>query len=114
MNETRQIPKLSVLTERGLLPPEAADCATALAAERRRPERCNNLDQELKREWFPCLITSAGSSTYPARKSVRRTRATPHGLAPVEHMDEQIRVMPGTGDSIGKHLHFTVRQQQER
>ena len=31
----------------------------------------------MKREPFPCLINSAGSSTYPARKSVRRTRATP-------------------------------------
>jgi hypothetical protein len=55
----------------------SSDCATALAAERRRPERCKNRDQELKREPFPCLINSAGSSTYPARKSVRSTRATP-------------------------------------
>src|SRR5215469_7934455 len=77
MNEAHQFPKPSVLAERGLLPPEAADRATALAAERRRPERCRNRDQELKREPFPCLINSAGSSTYPARKSVRRPRATP-------------------------------------
>src|SRR6185437_10599374 len=82
MNEARQVPKPSVLAERGLLPPEAADCATALAAERRRPESCKNRDQELKRERFPCLINSAGSSTYPARKSVRRTRATP---LPIEY-----------------------------
>jgi hypothetical protein len=31
----------------------------------------------LKTEPLPCLINSAGSSTYPTRKSVRTTRATP-------------------------------------
>jgi hypothetical protein len=81
MNKARQVPKPSALAERGLLPPEAADCATALAAESRRPERCKNRDQELKREPFPCLINSAGSYTYPTRKSVRRTRATPVRLS---------------------------------
>ena len=44
------------------------------AAERRR--RCRDRDQELKRDPLPCLINSAGSSTYPTRKSVRTTRAT--------------------------------------
>jgi hypothetical protein len=29
MNKARQVPKPSALAERGLLPPEAADCATA-------------------------------------------------------------------------------------
>ena len=45
------------------------------AAERRR--RCRDRDQELKRDPLPCLINSAGSSTYPTRKSVRTTQATP-------------------------------------
>lgn len=48
MNEARQGPKPSILAERGLLLPEAADCATALAGERRRPERCRNRDQEIE------------------------------------------------------------------
>jgi hypothetical protein len=91
MNKARQVPKPSALTERGLLPPEAADCATALAAERRRPERCRNRDQELKREPIPCLINSAGSYTYPTRKSVRMTRATPDDKV---HMHTIFR-MPG-------------------
>ena len=30
----------------------------------------------MKRDRLPCLINSPGSSTYPARKSVRTTRAT--------------------------------------
>lgn len=82
MNDARQVPNPSVFAECGLLPPEAADCATALAAGRRRPERCKTQDQELKRESFPCLINPASTSTYSARKSVRRTRAAPaFGLA---------------------------------
>jgi hypothetical protein len=49
----------------------------AFGAARRRPDRCKIQDQELKTEPLPCLINSAGSSTYPTRKSVRTTRATP-------------------------------------
>jgi hypothetical protein len=37
-----------------------------------------------------------------------------HRLPPVGHMYEQIRIIRGSGDGIGKHLHFTVRQRQER
>ncbi len=46
------------------------------ADERRRAWRCRIQNQELNSEPLPCLINSAGSSTYPARKSVRTTRAT--------------------------------------
>lgn len=116
MNEVRQVPKPSVLAERGLLPPEAADCATALAAERRRPERCKNRDQGLKREPFPCLINSAGSSTYPARKSVRRTRATPdhHAIlagpvADVVAREQQIRAPDCPQRSPSGVTHTVVR-----
>ena len=49
----------------------------AFGAARRRPDRCKIQDQELKTEPLPCLINSAGSSTYPTRKSVRTTQATP-------------------------------------
>ena len=49
----------------------------AFGAARRRPDRCRIHDQELKTEPLPCLVNSAGSSTYPTRKSVRTTRATP-------------------------------------
>ena|SRR5579883_2311294 len=49
----------------------------AFGAARRRPDRCKIQDQELKTESLACLINSAGSSTYPTRKSVRTTRATP-------------------------------------
>jgi hypothetical protein len=52
----------------------------AFGAARRRPDRCKIQDQELKTEPLPCLINSAGSSTYPTRKSVRTTRATPEYL----------------------------------
>ena len=50
MSEAANYRNASVPVERGLLPPKAADCATALAAERRRPERCRDRDQELKKE----------------------------------------------------------------
>ena len=46
------------------------------ADERRKACRCRIHDQELNSEPLPCLINSAGSSTYLARKSVRTTRAT--------------------------------------
>ena len=49
----------------------------ASGAARRRPDRCKIQDQELKTEPLPCLINSAGSSTYPTWKSVRTIRATP-------------------------------------
>ena len=49
----------------------------AFGAARRRPDRCKIQNQELKTEPLPCLINSAGSPTYPTRKSVRTTRATP-------------------------------------
>jgi hypothetical protein len=61
MSEATKYRNAGVLAERGFLPPKAADCAR---------------DQELKKEPRPCLINSAGSSTYPAWKSVRTTRAT--------------------------------------
>ncbi len=48
----------------------------AFGAAHRRPNRCKIQDQELKTEPLPCLINSAGLSTYPTRKSVRTTRAT--------------------------------------
>ena len=51
----------------------------AFGAARRRPDRCKIQDQELKTEPLPCLINSAGSSTYPTWKSVRTIRAAPRG-----------------------------------
>ena len=47
----------------------------AFGAARRRPDRCRIHDQKLKTKPLRCLINSAGSSTYPTRKSVRTTRA---------------------------------------
>jgi hypothetical protein len=45
-------------------PAEGGRLRCGSAAARRR--RCRDRDQELKREPLPCLINSAGSSTYPA------------------------------------------------
>ena len=48
----------------------------AFGVARRKSDRCKNPDEELKTKPLSCLINSAGPSTYPARKSVRTTRAT--------------------------------------
>ena len=56
------------------------------ADERRRAWRCRIQGQELNSDPLPCLINSAGLSTYLARKSVRTTRATAYECEFV-HMD---------------------------
>ena len=72
--------------------------ALGSAAERRR--RCRDRDQELKRDPLPCLINSAGSSTYPTRKSVRTTRATPQNRPSDRTFDVKWRGVRRRGDPL--------------
>jgi hypothetical protein len=71
----RQTPKSPRSFRARTSPAEGGRLRCGFAAARRR--RCRDRDQELKAEPLPCLINSAGSSTYPAQKSVRTIRATP-------------------------------------
>ena len=83
----RSIPARTSAAEGGRL-----DCGST--AERRR--RCRDRGQELTTEPLPCLINSAGSSTYPSRKSVRTTRATPFpGRWPREGSAEKRKIIGG-------------------
>jgi hypothetical protein len=71
MPEARQVPKPSVLPERGLLPPEAADCATALAAEERTVPVFNELSRLV--HLIPPGNLSEGREPPPGRIPVRST-----------------------------------------